>query len=257
MTLKVIRQILESIKSNNLFIIDPTRLYTNLHHKEPCLYNIELMNTIEYLDSFCKKDPSIRKWEITCYQYVNSLFDYRDFIRIFNGCNFFSTYEVFEESFLRWYSYFTGIEGKMDIRDLIPSERNIKVLWKDCDPIHNYILIFDYLKDIKPHEIPSLNKVEKLKILSDATYLIQNNIYIGICSALKAALATYPKMNLRKGIGIHDFSKYINIYFPEFTRNNFAPGTTTSYWWEPEDRTSRLEALNKLIQITENENCNY
>lgn len=61
MTLKVTRQILEFIRLNNLFTVDPTRLYENLHHKNPSLYNIELMNTIEYLDSFCKKDPSIRK----------------------------------------------------------------------------------------------------------------------------------------------------------------------------------------------------
>lgn len=215
------------------------------------------MNTIEYLNSFCRDDLSVQQWKTTCYQYITSLFDYRDFINIFKGCNLFFTYEVFEESFLRHYRYFTDIKGEMNIKDLIPSIVDLKLLWKDGNSLHNYTLIFNYLNNIKPHEIPSLNKVEKLEILSDATYLIQNNIYTGICSALNAALATYPKMNYRKGIGIHDFSKYINIYFPEFTRNNFAPGTTTLYWWEAEDRTSRLEALNKLIQIIENEHCNY
>ena len=257
MTLKVTRQILKYIELNDSSIVDPTKLYIDLYKAQSPLYNIELMNTIEYLNSFCRNDLSVQQWKTTCYQYITSLFDYRDFINIFKECNLFFTYEVFEKSFLRQYRYITDIKSEMNIKDLIPFIVDLKLLWKDGNSLHNYTLIFNYLNNIKPYEIPSLNKVEKLKILSDATYLIQNNIYIGICSALKAALATYPKMNLRKGIGIHDFSKYINIYFPEFTRNNFAPGTTTSYWWEPEDRTSRLEALNKLIQIIRNENCNY
>ena len=257
MTLKVTRQILKYIELNDSSIVDPTKLYIDLYKAQSPLYNIELMNTIEYLNSFCRNDLSVQQWKTTCYQYITSLFDYRDFINIFKECNLFFTYEVFEKSFLRQYRCITDIKGEMNIKDLIPSIVDLKLLWKDGNSLHNYTLIFNYLNNIEPHEIPSLNKVEKLKILSDATYLIQNNIYIGICSALNAALATYPKMNLRKGIGIHDFSKYINIYFPEFIRNNFAPGTTTSYWWEAEDRTSRLEALNKLIQIIENENCNY
>lgn len=257
MTLEAVKYILNALESENSSTIDPTKLYRNLRDNSVSLYNIELMNTIEYLNSFCREDSSVQWWRSVCYKYIASLFDYRDFLSIFKGCNLLFTYYEFEKSFHRCYRYFTGLKEEMDIKDLIPSGENIKLFWKDCNPLHNYVLIADYLTNIETYEIPSLNRIEKLKILSDAIYLIQNNIYIGICTALNVSLSVYPKMNLRKGIGVHNFPKYINIYFPTFTRDNFAPGTTTPYWWECNDKASRLKALDKLIQITENENYNY
>lgn len=64
MTLKVIRQILEYIESNDSSIVDPTKLYVDLHKTQPSLYNIELMNTIEYLNSFCRDDLSVQQWKL-------------------------------------------------------------------------------------------------------------------------------------------------------------------------------------------------
>lgn len=50
-----------------------------------------------------------------------------------------------------------------------------------------------------------------------------------------------------------DLSTVLQYYFPEFNKDRFAPHHTNynGYWWNTDDKISRMEVLSTLIDIYE------
>lgn len=131
-------------------------------------------------------------------------------------------------------------------------ERGLKNSWKDNSC--NFNLLLTYINRYN-HEPSSRYPNElKISILKDAKHIIKLKSISGLCLALKASFQCQPKFYYHKGIKeVPDLSTVLQYYFPEFNKDRFAPRCTdyNGYWWDLDDKTSRIDVLSILIDIYE------
>lgn len=97
------------------------------------------------------------------------------------------------------------------------------------------IFLIDYVYPQKKNK-----KLELLRLAKEI-YIWKPDIP-GMCYCLKKAYnLTYHE----------ELQGQISRVIPEFTPKTFGLDYTLGYWWDPEDRESRINAFNKLIGIYE------
>lgn len=164
--------------------------------------------------------------------------------------------EEFEYSYRIWYSNI--LEHNVvnpDIYNLnyiLQGGEGLKNSWKDNSC--NFNLLLTYINRYN-HEPSNYYPNElKISILKDAKRIIKLKSISGLCLALKTSFQCQPKFYYHNGIKeIPNLSTALQYYFPEFNKDRFAPYCTdyNGYWWDPDDKTSRIDVLSILINIYE------
>lgn len=86
-------------------------------------------------------------------------------------------------------------------------------------------------------EMTKRQKIECLEFCIEQ--LSNNHLYCGLCSLIREFYLSILK-------GRETFSYYI---FPEFQKHKPPETGTSSYWWDINDKLSRIDYCKKLINI--------
>ena len=232
-------------------------MYIDERTRSTCLIErIRLNNFRNLLMEGVENSTDLKIFSKNCIKFLTKAFSSSDIIEAFTHCNVNGSWEEFEYSYRIWYSNILGSDvTDSDIYDLnyiLQGGEGLKNSWKDNSC--NFNLLLTYINRYN-HEPSSCYSNElKISILKDAKRIIKSETVSGLCLALKASFQCQPKFYYHNGIKeIPNLSTALQHYFPEFNKDRFAPYCTdyNGYWWNPDDKTSRIDVLSILIDIYE------
>lgn len=232
-------------------------MYIDERVKSTCLIErIRLNNFRSLLMEGVENSIDLKVFSRNCVKFLTKAFSSSDIIEAFTHCNINESWGKFESSYRIWYSNILGSDvTDSDIYDLnciLQGGEGLKNSWKDNSC--NFNLLLTYINRYN-HEPSSCYSNElKISILKDAKRIIKSKTVSGLCLALKESFQCQPKFYYHNGIKeVPDLSTVLQYYFPEFNKDRFVPRCTdyNGFWWDVDDKTSRIEVLSILIDIYE------
>lgn len=232
-------------------------MYIDERTRSNCLIErIRLNNFRNLLMEGVENSTDLKIFSKNCIKFLTKAFSSSDIIEAFTHCNINESWGKFESSYRIWYSnileYDVTDPDIYDLNYILQGGEGLKNSWKDNSC--NFNLLLTYINRYN-HEPSSCYPNElKISILKDAKHIIKLKSISGLCLALKASFQCQPKFYYHKGIKeVPDLSIVLQYYFPEFNKDRFAPRCTdyNGYWWDVDDKTSRIEVLSILIDIYE------
>lgn len=211
-------------------------------------------NIIDFLND--GSDHYLKDWIKLLVSYIQKVVNVTDILNILASVSVTGDYFILKKDIRNSYSQYLKIKLPEEIDFSVYELLSIVI---DEDEYNNSTVRERYKLLIKAtlnkHKYSySFSKEELLNIIKDTKELyLRSGYYLrGLCTYFSIAISANPIYYIGRGCIKPDFIP-VQMYIPEFNCNTFKipEKSYKQLWWNSNDKTSRISALNKLISIYE------